>query len=334
MSGVHVAAKAARKRERISDPADFLALLTAAGAAATTLRSYTSVFSTFRPWFTAAVWARANTGRSDRERPAGMARRAQAPEQSRGDHPPPFFLLALLSRCCWPAGSPGGGADGRSRGPPRPDEGGGCTAGSGCERERRRGVRRATDMRDEALLKLLVEAGLARRRGRRPAIALTWTWGHAMGGPACKAKATGTLGADQCTRTSSAQRLSGDAHAMPARPVREPEERPALAMQRPGPSSSASAEMPASRCTPISCGIPSPCACCGHTRPTCLRCRPCWGIATWPRRRSIRRRRRTTWWPPSRDQPGAPAAMAEPDCLCRRAVAPPLAASWPCVLPW
>ncbi len=54
MSTARLAAKVAGKRERIQNPQDFLAHLAVQDAATTTLRSYTSVFATFRPWFAAS----------------------------------------------------------------------------------------------------------------------------------------------------------------------------------------------------------------------------------------------------------------------------------------
>lgn len=160
MSGLHVAAKAARKRERISDPADFLALLTAEGAAATTLRSYTSVFATFRPWFEARYAQDPTPGAVTESVIAAW--RDELQRQGKAVATIQRHLSCLRSYLI-AAGKPVPLVEAPravARGPRSLDEEAIAKLRQAVERERRRGHRRVTDPRDEALVKLLVEAGL------------------------------------------------------------------------------------------------------------------------------------------------------------------------------
>jgi len=160
MSTARLAAKIAGKRERIQSPEQFLATLAAQDAAATTVRSYTSVFSSFRPWFTAQYGHQPTPGAVTESALRGW--REELKRQGKAVATIRRHLSCLRSYLI---------AAGRSvplveaptevpRGPRSLKKEEVARLVQAVERERRRGVRRATDARDEALIKLLVEAGL------------------------------------------------------------------------------------------------------------------------------------------------------------------------------
>jgi len=160
MSGAHVAVKAIRKRERITDPAAFLAVLAEEGAAATTLRTYRSVFATFRPWFEARYDGDPTPGAVTESVIAAwrdeLARQGKAVATIQRH-------LSCLRSYLIAAGKPVPLVEAPrqvARGPRALDAGQIAKLVQAVERERRRGKRRVTDPRDEALVKLLVEAGL------------------------------------------------------------------------------------------------------------------------------------------------------------------------------
>jgi len=160
MSTARLAAKVAGKRERIQSPQDFLAHLAVQGAATTTLRSYTSVFATFRPWFAASYGQEPTPGavtesvmRAWRD---DLKRQGKAVATIRRH-------LSCLRSYLVAAGRPVPLVEGPTevpRGPRALTPGEVARLVQAVERDRRRDIRRATDIRDEALLKLLVEAGL------------------------------------------------------------------------------------------------------------------------------------------------------------------------------
>ncbi len=160
MSTARLAAKVAGKRERIQNPQDFLAHLAVQDAATTTLRSYTSVFATFRPWFAASYGQEPTPGavtesvmRAWRD---DLKRQGKAVATIRRH-------LSCLRSYLVAAGRPVPLVEGPTevpRGPRALMPGEVARLVQAVERARRRDVRRATDIRDEALLKLLVEAGV------------------------------------------------------------------------------------------------------------------------------------------------------------------------------
>ncbi len=160
MSTARLAAKVAGKRERIRSPQDFLAHLAAQDAAATTLRSYASVFASFRPWFAASY---------DQEPTPGAVTesviRAWRDELTRQGKAVATIRrhLSCLRSYLVAAGRPVPLVEGPTevaRGPRALGKGEVARLVQAVERARRSDVRRATDVRDEALVKLLVEAGL------------------------------------------------------------------------------------------------------------------------------------------------------------------------------
>jgi len=160
MSTARLAAKVAGKRERIQSPQDFLAHLAAQDAAATTLRSYASVFSSFRPWFEAR-YSQAPTPGAVTE----SALRAWRDELKRQGKAVATIRrhLSCLRSYLVAAGRPVPLVEGPTevpRGPRALRPGEVARLVQAVERERRPDVRRTTDIRDEALIKLLVEAGL------------------------------------------------------------------------------------------------------------------------------------------------------------------------------
>lgn len=160
MSGVHVAAKVARKRKRISNPVDFLTVLAEEGAAATTLRSYRSVVASFRPWFERRYEQEPAPGAVTESVIAAW--RDELKRQGKAVATIQRHLSCLRSYLI-AAGRPVPLVEAPqqvARGPRSLKEGEIARLVQAAERERRRGKRRATDPRDEALVKLLVEAGL------------------------------------------------------------------------------------------------------------------------------------------------------------------------------
>ncbi len=160
MSTARLAAKAAGKRERIQDPAAFLTALAAQDAAATTLRTYRSVFATFTPWFAAryrvAPAPHAVTESVLRAWRDELVRQGKAVATVRRH-------LSCLRSYLVAAGRPVPTVAGPTevpRGPRALEAVEVARLVHAAERERRRGRRRATDARDEALVKVLVDAGL------------------------------------------------------------------------------------------------------------------------------------------------------------------------------
>ncbi len=160
MSTARLAAKAAGKRERIQNPADFLAVLAAQDAAASTLRSYRSVFASFRPWFETHYRQEPTPGAVTES--VLRAWRDELTRQGKAVATIQRHLSCLRSYLI-AAGRPVPLVEGPTevpRGPRALDEEDVARLVHAAECERRRGMRRATDLRDEALVKLLVEAGL------------------------------------------------------------------------------------------------------------------------------------------------------------------------------
>jgi site-specific recombinase XerD len=160
MSSARLAAKVAGKHERIQSPQEFLVRLAGQDAAATTLRSYASVFATFQPWFAAHYGHEPTPGavtesvlRAWRDE---LRRQGKAVATIRRH-------LSCLRSYLVAAGQPVPLVEGPTEiphGPRALQKEEVARLVQAAERERRRGVRRRTDCRDEALLKLLVEAGL------------------------------------------------------------------------------------------------------------------------------------------------------------------------------
>jgi len=160
MSTARLAAKVAGKRERIQNPQDFLAHLAGQDAATTTLRSYTSVFATFRPWFAASYGQEPTPGAVTES--VMWAWRDDLKRQGKAVATIRRHLSCLRSYLV-AAGRPVPLVEGPTevpRGPRALTPGEVARLVQAVERDRRRDVRRATDIRDEALLKLLVEAGV------------------------------------------------------------------------------------------------------------------------------------------------------------------------------
>lgn len=160
MSTARLAAKVAGKRERIHSPEQFLTQLAAQDAAVTTLRSYTSVFSTFCPWFVAQYVQEPTPGAVTES--VLRAWRDELIQQGKAVATIRRHLSCLRSYLV-AAGRPVPLVEAPTeipRGPRALTKDEIARLVQAVERERRRGVRRATDARDEALLKLLVEAGL------------------------------------------------------------------------------------------------------------------------------------------------------------------------------
>ena len=160
MSSARLAARVAGKHERIQSPQEFLVHLAAQDAAATTLRSYASVFASFNPWFTTHYEQDPTPGavtesvlRAWRDE---LKRRGKAVATIRRH-------LSCLRSYLVAAGRPVPRVEGPleiPQGPRALQKEEVARLVQAAEREPRRGVRRCTDRRDEALLKLLVEAGL------------------------------------------------------------------------------------------------------------------------------------------------------------------------------
>jgi len=160
MSTTRLAAKTASKRQRIQSPDDFLAALAAQDASTTTIRTYRSVFSTFSPWFEQRFGEAPVPGavtesaiRAWRDQLHGEGKAVATIQRH----------LSVLRSYLIAAGRPVPFVEAPtevSRGPRALAKADVARIVHAAERERLDGGRRPTDIRDEALVKLLVETGL------------------------------------------------------------------------------------------------------------------------------------------------------------------------------
>lgn len=160
MSSRRLAAKTAAKRQRIEQPADFLASLAAQDASVTTMRTYRSVFATFSPWFTRRFGQEPTPGAVTES--TIRAWRDQLRTEGKAVATIQRHLSVLRSYLI-AAGRPVPFVQAPTESPHGPRalaEADVARIVHAAERERLHGGRRATDRRDEALIKLLVETGL------------------------------------------------------------------------------------------------------------------------------------------------------------------------------
>ncbi len=160
MSSTRLAAKTASKRQRIQRSDDFLAALAEQDASATTIRTYRSVFATFSPWFAQRF--------GDEPTPGAVTESAIRAwrDQLRAEGKAVATIqrhLSVLRSYLIAAGRPVPFVEAPTevpRGPRSLATADVARIVYAAERERPEGGRRATDTRDEALVKLLVETGL------------------------------------------------------------------------------------------------------------------------------------------------------------------------------
>jgi len=160
MSSARLAAKAAAKRQRIQQPDDFLAALAEQDASVTTIRTYRSVFATFSPWFQQRFGQEPTPGAVTES--AIRAWRDQLQAEGKAVATIQRHLSVLRSYLI-AAGRPVPFVEAPTevpRGPRSLDKADVARIVHAAERERSEGGRRATDLRDEALVKLMVETGL------------------------------------------------------------------------------------------------------------------------------------------------------------------------------